>query len=127
MQYFGNIYLRITSGNGAYPLENATVLFVGTSEQIKNERMSSFSNADGVTPTMSVKTPSPELTASPMTAEKGYSELNVTVTAEGYYKKSVFNVSVYPGITTELPVNMTPVSRYDAANNVPKDYDVVLE
>jgi len=124
MKYFGTFFLRITSANGAYPVNNAKVFIEGISQDSKNVKKRVVSDRDGVTPLLTYETPSPSRSLSPDTVKDSYTELNITVSADGYYQKSILNVSVFANVTTELPVNMIPLSRYDVKNNIPEDYNV---
>lgn len=108
MKYSDKGYLVVNAfmARDAIPVEGVLVRVTGAEEMNRGEARSEFTDEDGVTPTIALAVPSVSYSLSPGAAEKPYAVYNVVLYKPGFYTKSIYNVALFSGITTVLPVNM---------------------
>lgn len=119
MQEYGTLYVRATTASGAYPVADVNVSISGASEVGKNTRISVLTGEDGLTQALLLPAPARALSLSPGGTQEAYSRYDIEIYKDGYYKKKLFDVAVFSGITSILPVNMIPATPYNTDINAP--------
>ena len=112
----GTLQIKITTGDGAVPVSEATVrirdalggiVFVLTSD------------TDGLTSIVALFAPSRHFSLSPHTSHLAYSAYEVLVTHPGYVPQIVRGVRVFDGEGGLLPVDLVPrTARTDLGDSV---------
>ena len=108
-QSYGKIVVKVSSADGAIPIEGATVAVRVEDGDGTGIVAIKTTNESGETGEVIIGTPSPSLSLSPDPAAIPYSLASVEVTAYGYYSTANINVPVFPGVTTVQSVNMYPL------------------
>ena len=104
--YYGTVIVRVTSADGAIPIEGATVAFRIVDGGVPRLTAILETDESGETSPVKIQTPSPLLSMSPDPDSLPYSTVNIEVTADGYYTSANMNVPVFAGITSVQNVNM---------------------
>lgn len=117
---YGSFMARVSSGSGAIPVEGCIVKIKGASETNSDIVYSLVTDEDGVTPVVKLPAPNVSLSLSAEETEIPYSVYDVTVTKDGYYTKRIYNVAVFPGVLSVLPVNMIPFVSYADGGSYPR-------
>ena len=107
---YGSLQVRTYTASGALPIVGAIVRIKGAEEANSYIQYSVLTNNDGLTPLISLPTPSKEFSLSPTPGEAPYSVYDVEISAEGYYTKQIRNVPVFSGIKAILPIEMIPLT-----------------
>jgi hypothetical protein len=105
----GFIQVSVTSGGGALPIENATVIVSRSGVEIGRAP----TDEDGNTETLDLGAPDRDVTLEPEYAGDYYSSCDVDIIAEGFPVKKYQNVKIFDTITTQLLVNLTPEPALD--------------
>ena len=126
MNDYGILTVRTTTASGAYPVKDVSIHVSGTSETNEKTKISLLTDESGNTQPILLPAPPIALSLSPNAANEPYSKYDVEVFKEGYYRKKLFDVAVFPGITSILPVNMIPSTPYNTEQNIPKGEDNVI-
>ena len=126
MSYNGRLLVRVTSAGGAFPVEGAIVRVEGRSREVDGLLRALVTDRDGQTEILSIPAPDPALSLSPGASAPPYSTLDVFVNGQGFYGKRVFSVSVFAGEETVLPINLIPLSEYNAGEGAPEGTQDVL-
>ena len=121
MSEYGTLLVRTTTSSGAYPVSNVNVSITGVSEIGKDTKISVLTDTSGITQAILLPAPPRAFSLSPGSNEQAYSEYDVEIFKEGYYRKKLFNVAIFPGIASVLPVNMIPTTPYNTEKNNPRD------
>ena len=123
MEYSDKGYLVVNAfmARDAIPVEGVLVRVVGSEEFNRGESRSEITDEDGVTSPIVLATPSGSYSLSPDPKEQPYGTYNVTLKKRGFYTKHVYNVAVFSGITTVLPVNMVLSDAGDVIPNTGLD------
>ena len=90
----------------AIPVQGVLVRISGADEMNRDERRSEITDEDGVTPPIALSVPPESYSLSPAPIEQPYALYNVALYKTGFYTKHVYNIAVFAGVTTVLPVNM---------------------
>ena len=113
----GYLIARVLTGNGAIPLEGATVAIStstpltlpnGTDVRGGDTLMTLVSGTDGSTPRVALPTPPASTSLSPGSAVP-FALYNISATLEGYEKQLFYAVPVFEGITSVQPVLLKPL------------------
>lgn len=120
MEDFGIMIVRATTASGAYPVAEVSVNISGTSDVGKDTRVSILTDENGVTQPVLLPAPARALSLTPESKKDAYARYDIEIFKEGYYKKKLFDVAVFSGITSILPVNMIPSTPYNTEQNAPR-------
>ena len=120
MTDLGIMIVRTTTASGAYPVENVSVSIFGSPDGGSDTRISIFTDENGVTQPILLPAPPRALSLFPESTEEAYAKYDVEIFKEGYYRKKFFDVAIFSGITSVLPVNMIPTTPYNTENNAPR-------
>lgn len=110
-------YLRVDVVNAEnnFPVPDAEVLISGRENAEIRERLTT--DASGQTEETAVKAPPMELSLTPDSGIRPYSEYTITVTANGYEPVTVQGTEVLAGVTALQPVRLKPLSRWTGTEN----------
>ena len=108
LKYIDKGYLVVNAymARDAIPVEGVLVRVMGAEEMNRGESRSEITDEDGVTPPITLSAPIDGYSLSPDPKEQPYAVYDVTLMKPGFYTKHIYNVAVFAGITTVLPVNM---------------------
>lgn len=103
----GFIKTKVITELGDIPLENSTVtVYASLDELVPIETVTTDENGDA--PILEIPVIyNPEITG--MNPEYPYTDYNLMVLHENYYPVLIYDIQVFPNITTEFIVNMTRV------------------
>lgn len=104
----GFIIVNVYTALGAIPMNNAEVsVYTWTEENGRNLIKTVYTDISGRAPRIELPV---LLEGNGMTnVEQTRAEYHLAVKAEGYHTIVVINVKIYPDITTQFNVNLTPV------------------
>lgn len=108
MESTGTLIIQTITGGGAYPVEGANVLIEGANDENREVRFSVLTDRNGKTPAISLPAPALSYSLTPDGDTVPYSLYNIDVYKDGFYRKKILSVSVFPGISAVLPVNLIP-------------------
>ena len=117
----GTLVVNAYSASGALPIKDTYVRVIGGAEENRMEQYSRVTDLDGVTLPIILPAPSRELSQIPGALEAPYAVYDVIVTSPGYYTKKIYNVAVFDGERTILPVNMIPMPKHENNVTYPRD------
>ena len=117
----GTLIINAFSAGGALPIRDTHVRVIGADEENRTVQYSRITDLDGITLPLLLPTPSRELSLSPGAAESPYALYDVIITSPGYYTKRFYNVAVFDGERTILPVNMIPLPAHENNVTYPRD------
>ena len=126
-KHYGKLVVSTTAAFGAIPIRDAFV-----SIRIPNEETGSeithilMTGIDGLTDAIEIETPSPAESLSPG-GKKPFTEVDIEVSADGYYRVVSKSVPISPGITSIQPVRMIPIPESEDGKEFPNDTIVVRE
>lgn len=103
----GYLLVRVSTAQGAIPLENAAVNIRGGAAADSGILYSLRTDRDGKTQTVALPTPSLSLSDSPQN-ETPYAVYHVDVFREGYLPLFFHNVPVFPSVISIQPAVMVP-------------------
>ncbi len=126
MEDYGILTVRTTTASGAYPVEGVNVNIRGSENNGSGTEISVLTNRNGITQPILLPAPPRALSLSPDSAEEPFARYDVELYKEGYYRKKLFDVAVFSGITSVLPVNMIPSTAYNTEQNTPKDSESAI-
>lgn len=126
MEEYGIMIVRTTTASGAYPVAGVNVSISGASDVGHDTRISILSDESGVTQPILLPAPPRALSLSPDSAEEAFSRYDVEIYKEGYYRKKLYDVAVFSGITSVLPINMIPSTLYNTQQNTPRENEVAI-
>ncbi|MBP3591517.1 MAG: hypothetical protein J6K14_03460 [Clostridia bacterium] len=120
MEDYGILIVRATTASGAYPVPGVSVSISGASDVGGDTRISVLTDVNGATQPVLLPAPPRALSLSPESTEEVYSRYDIEIFKEGYYRKKLFDVTMFSGITSVLPVNMIPSTPYNTEQNAPR-------
>ena len=120
MEDYGIIVVRATTASGAYPVPGVNVIISGTSGIGSDVRFSLVTDENGATQPILLPAPPRALSLSPDNTEDAYAKYDVEIFKEGYYRKKLFDIAMFSGITSILPINMIPTTPYNTSENAPQ-------
>jgi hypothetical protein len=126
MEEYGIMIVRTTTASGAYPVAGVNVSISGVSDVGHDTRISIQSDENGVTQPILLPTPPRVLSLSPDNTEEAFSRYNVEIYKDGYYQKKIYDVAMFSGITSVLPINMIPSTPYNTQQNAPRENETAV-
>ena len=117
---FGTLVVNITVADGALPLRDAKIRITGADEENREIVYSIRSDIDGISEVISLPTPEKALSLAPGATASSYAVYDIAVSSEGYYTKRIYNVPVFEGTETILPVNMLPLAIHESNATYPR-------
>ncbi len=126
MEDYGVIIVRATTASGAYPVPDVSVSISGASDIGQDTRISVLTDESGVTQSILLPAPPRALSLSPGNTAEAFSRYNVEIFKEGYYRKKLYDVAIFSGITAVLPINMIPSTPYNTQQNAPRENENVI-
>ena len=123
----GKLIIRVTGGNGAFPIENAVVNVSGrnSSDEGNGIIYSLRTDQSGLTETVVLPAPAGSLSLTPAgSGVKPYSVYDITVTKNGYLDSENAGVQIFDGITAIQAFDMIPLQarQSGARTNDPLPY-----
>ena len=79
-----------------------------------------MTDENGATQPILLPAPPRALSLSPDNTEDAYAKYDVEIFKEGYYRKKLFDIAMFSGITSILPINMIPTTPYNTSENAPQ-------
>ncbi len=121
MDYNGVGFLEIkaTTASGAIPLSNVTVSIHSADEDMTDFNAVVLTDDSGIAGPVELIAPIKSFSLSSGASQKAFSDYNVDVTKEGYYTKRIFDVPIFDGQSTTLPINMIPIQEFGNENGYP--------
>ncbi len=120
MEDYGILIVRATTASGAYPVSDVNVSIRGASDIGDNIRISLTTDENGATQPVLLPTPPRALSLSPDSTNEAFSRYDIEIFKDGYYRKKLFDVAMFSGITSILPINMIPSTPYNTTQNTPQ-------
>jgi len=108
----GKLIVRVTGGNGAFPIENAVVNISGRNGDDEGSGViySLRTDESGLTETVVLPAPSGSLSLTPGgSGVKPYSVYDITVSRNGYLDSENAGVQIFDGITAIQYFDMIPL------------------
>ena len=105
----GTLIINTSSAGGALPTSGVVVRISGAVEENRDIQYSLITDIDGVSERITLPAPPRELSMSPGAPQQSYALYDILISAPGYYTKRIYNVAVFDGEETVLPVNMIPI------------------
>lgn len=126
MEEYGILLVRTTTASGAYPVSDVNVSISGASDVGHDMRISVLSDESGITQPILLPAPPRALSLSPDSTEEAFSRYDVEIYKEGYYRKKLYDVAIFSGITSVLPINMIPSTPYNTQQNTPRENEFAI-
>ena len=107
----GKLVIRVTGGNGAFPIENAVVNVSGRNSEDEGNGViySLRTDESGLTETVVLPAPIGSLSLTPQSGIRPYSVYDITVTKSGYLDSENAGVQIFDGITAIQTFDMIPL------------------
>ena len=108
----GKLVIRVTGGNGAFPIEGAIVTVSGRNgdDEGTGAIYSLRTDQSGLTETVTLPAPSGSLSLTPGSGVRPYSLYDITVTKNGYLDSENAGVQIFDGITALQTFDMIPLA-----------------
>ena len=113
----GTLTVKTITASGALPISEALVNIVGADEENAYIEHSTFTDADGLTPTYTLPTPALEYSLTPSPDEIPYSKYDIKASAEGYYPINIIGASVFANTHSLQVINMIPLTENSEINS----------
>lgn len=112
MKYDSSGFLQVAAftASGALPLPNIIIRVFGADEENIATDYSVMTNRDGLSEILVLPAPSISYSLKPNAPEQAFARYNVEASGDGYYSKKIFDVEVFSGIKSILPLEMIPTS-----------------
>lgn len=110
MKYDSQGYIQISAftAGGALPTPDVSVRITGSDEENIDFDYTLVTGRDGTTEAIPAPAPSASFSAAPNPSEQPYAKYNVEAYGDGYYPKRLYDVSVFSGIKSFVPLEMIP-------------------
>lgn len=118
---YGTMIVKAYTAGGALPVPSTVVRISGADEENRFVEFSLLTDADGITPRITLPSPKKSYSLSPNPNEIPYAVYNVEVSADGYYPKRISNVALFSGTDSFQSVNMIPIAVYESGVDFPRD------
>ncbi|MBE6645159.1 MAG: hypothetical protein E7612_07275 [Ruminococcaceae bacterium] len=128
MKYDSQGFIQISAytAGGALPVPDLTVRISGNEEGNIGVEYSVKTDRNGLTDVIALPTPSVSYSLSPSPSEQPYAKYDVQVSGEGFYPKTIYDVSVFSGIKAILPMEMIPDAGLRKNAPTPKSSDISI-
>ena len=115
MKYDSQGFLQISAytASGALPASDITVRISGNEEGNIGVDYSVRTDRNGLTEAVALPTPSVEYSLSPSALEQPYAKYDVFAYGDGFYPKSIYDVTVFSGVKAVLPLEMIPDAGFE--------------
>ena len=123
----GYLIVKVSTANGAIPIENASVIVQGKNENNQNVLLSFLTDRDGLTPRITLYAPEKELSEVPSPKSKPYSTYNIDVFKDGYYPQHYNGVPIFQNVTAIQYAHIIPFVEFDAQNPFTTEGDIFNE
>jgi len=117
----GTLIINASAAGGALPISGTVVRITGSVEENRSIEYSIITDIDGISERITLPAPSRELSQSPGASEPSYALYNIEISAPGYYTKRIYDVAVFEGTETILPVNMIPSAVHQQGATYPRN------
>ena len=124
---YGYLIVKVSTANGAIPIENASVIVQGKDDNNQEILLSFLTNRDGITPRIMLPAPPKELSESPSPVSKPYSVYNIDVFKEGYYPQHYNGVPIFQNVTAVQNAHIVPASEFDTQNSYTTEGEIFNE
>ena len=104
----GFIQINAYTAGGALPVPGISVRISGNEEGNIGVEYSVITDRNGLTEVIALPAPSASYSLSPGAAEQVYAKYNVQASGDGFYEKNIYDVSIFAGIKSILPIEMIP-------------------
>ena len=104
----GYVQFNAFTAGGALPVANVSIRLTGSDEENIDFDYTLVTGRNGRTERIAVPTPSVIYSTAPTPAEQPYAKYNVEAYSDGYYPKRIYDVSVFSGIKSLIPLEMIP-------------------
>lgn len=118
---FGRLSIRTFTAGGALPVADTIVRIRGAMEENRDVEYTLTTDVDGITEKISLPTSSIAYSQSPNPAEAPFANYDIEIFKEGYYGKRIYNLPIFDGVDTTLPVNMIPIEDVNNTELYPRD------
>ena len=102
----GKLIVNVTTGEGLFPVEGATVIISDTEQAGGSETASAVTDISGKTPQISLAAPVRQNSLAPDQNGDARARYNITVMAPGYVTTVVEGVSVFDRVTSIQKIDM---------------------
>ena len=121
MKYDSQGFIQISAytAGGALPVPNINVRVSGNEEGNIGVEYSVVTDRNGLTDVIALPAPSASYSLSPEPSEQPYAKYDVEASGEGFYTKTIYDVSVFSGIKAILPLEMIPDAGLRKSNGTP--------
>ena len=122
MKYDSQGFIQISTytAGGALPVPDATIRILGNEEGNVGVEYSLITDRNGLTETVALPTPAVSYSLSPGASEQPYAKYDIQASAEGFYVKNIYDVAVFSGIKSILPLEMIPNTGFTRNISPPK-------
>ena len=117
----GTLIIKTSTAGNALPVAKTVVRISGGDEENRFVEFTFLTDADGLTPRITLPSPPRSASLSPSPSEFPYAQYNIEISAEGYYPKRINNVALFSGTNSFQPVNMIPIAVYENGVDYPRD------
>lgn len=107
----GRLIIRVTGGNGAFPIKDALVNVSGRNSDDEGSGIiySLRTDESGLTETVVLPAPSGSLSLTPGTGVQPYSVYDITASKNGYIDSEIAGVQIFDTITAIQTFDMVPL------------------
>lgn len=116
-QALGFLVVAVTAGQGTIPLPGALVTVSAQTEDGPVLYRAVRTDASGRTPVLELPAPAKSESTSP-DQPTPYLNYTVNVALPGYQTEEVRDISIFPGIASTLPVQLSPATGSQSQTNV---------
>jgi len=111
---FGNLIVKVSTANGAIPVEAVTVVIQGKEESNSDILLSLLTDISGETSIVSLPSPAKDLSTAPFPTSKPYYTYNIDIYKAGYYPQHYNGVPIFEGVTAIQNAFIIPTAEFDA-------------
>lgn len=111
----GYIVVNVFTARGALPIEGALVTIIGDDKEGRGVYATVRTNKNGNTPKIPLPAPCVEKSLKPDNL-KPYATYIIEIDQDGYYSQSKISVSVFCGITSIQPAELSPIESYNSCD-----------
>jgi hypothetical protein len=112
----GFLLVKVSTANGAIPIENASIIIQGKDENNQEILISLLTDRDGLSPKITLPAPPSDLSQAPSPDKKPYSIYNIDIFKEGYYPQHYNGVPIFQNVTAVQNAHIIPFAEPDSLN-----------